>query len=124
MVGGGYFTLASLSASYSRFDGGVAFFWIANAFLIASLSLAPRRAWRPVVVACFIANALASALFGLGPLAALPVSLINMAEAMATVLLLRLRLGNAPYFDSISGVVNFVLFAGFIVPICTAFPGS
>ena len=123
LVGGGYFTFVSLSASYSRFDGGVAFFWIANAFLIAWLSLAPRRAWRPVVLACFIANALASMLFGLGPLAALPVSLINMAEAVATVILLKRRLGDAPYFDSIRGVVNFVLFAGFVVPVCTAIPG-
>lgn len=84
-----YLAAAALPAALARFGNGVAFIWIANALLLAALHCRPRRRWIGLAAWSAAASFLATALFGMGPAAAVPLALINVAEAVCGALLLR-----------------------------------
>ncbi|WHO39760.1 diguanylate cyclase [Sphingobium sp. AP49] len=84
-----YFAAASLALMTSRFEGGLAFIWGANALLMAELLTARSGYWPRVVLSCAMASALATTIFGMGALAALPMAIINMLESMIVALLCR-----------------------------------
>ena len=88
-MGAGYFALASLALLISRFEGGLAYMWLANALLMAELQRSERRDWPTSILCCGIASMASTWLFGMGPVAALPMALINIAEALIVVLLCR-----------------------------------
>lgn len=77
-----YFATASLALLTSRFEGGIAFIWVANAFLMAELLTTPTRYWWRPIAACTVTSTAATTLFGMGPQAAIPMAVINMAEAL------------------------------------------
>lgn len=77
-----YFALASLSLAFSRMDGGLAYVWVATALLTARLrTSAPdqRKQW---LVAAGIGSVFATGLRGLGWAGAVPMMIINLAEAL------------------------------------------
>ncbi len=119
-----YFALAGSTLLLTRFDGGVAFLWIATSFLIALLSVSPKAEWASVLVPCGIGAAIASATFGLGPVAAGPMAIVGMVEAALTVLILRRWLGHANYFESVEGIAAFAVVAGGLIPVATGIPGA
>ncbi|WP_340264778.1 sensor domain-containing diguanylate cyclase [Sphingobium mellinum] len=82
LAGTAYFFMASLALVCSRFDGGLAFIWAANALLMAELLSSRTEYWPRVILACGIASMISTALFGMGPLAAAPMALINIAESL------------------------------------------
>jgi diguanylate cyclase (GGDEF)-like protein/PAS domain S-box-containing protein len=83
MTGLVYFATAMLALQTVRFGGGgLAFIWIANAFLMAELLTTPTRYWWRPITTCAVASAIATALFGMGPQAAVPMAIINLAEAL------------------------------------------
>ena len=119
----GYFAIAAVTISWTRFDGGVALVWLASALLIADLARRPTRAWPLPLAACALASVLATSLFGVGPAAAPGLALVNLAEAALVVALLR-RFGlRSGYFDSLT---NVLLFAGVAAAaaVLTALPGA
>ena len=75
--------------AYTRYGGGVACLWLASAVLGSYLVDLPRRAWPPVLVAAGAISATITATLGLGPLAALPLAIINLAEASLFAMALR-----------------------------------
>lgn len=89
LTGGVYFLVASLSLMISRFEGGIAFIWGANAFLMAELLTSQRASWPRAIMVCAMASAVSTALFGMGPAAALPMMAINIAESLAVALICR-----------------------------------
>ncbi len=44
----------------TRFEGGAAFLWVANAVLLASLMTVPCRHWSVLVAVCWLAGAAAA----------------------------------------------------------------
>ena len=82
IAGTAYFFMAALALVCSRFDGGLAFIWAANALLMAELLSSRRRYWLRVILACGIASIISTTLFGMGPLAAVPMAIINIGEAL------------------------------------------
>jgi len=88
-LGAAYFLSASLTVSLTRFDGGVAFLWVATAILCAVLMHRPRRDWARAVLACSLASLIATGLFGFGWAMALPFVVINMTEALVASRLFR-----------------------------------
>jgi len=94
IVGVVYFLMASLALICSRFEGGLAFIWAANALLMAELHTSHVTYWRRVIPACGVASAAATSLFGMGPMAAAPMAAINIAESLIVVLLCR-RFGSS-----------------------------
>ena len=81
-LGCAYFLLASLALVISRFEGGLAFIWAANALLMAELLTSRTAHWPRAIAACGVASMASTTLFGMGPTAALPMALINVMEAL------------------------------------------
>lgn len=88
-IGLAYFMMASLALASSRFDGGLAFIWAANALLMAELLTSRTHYWPRIIFACGIASAVSTALFGMGPIAAIPMAVINIAESLIVVSIYR-----------------------------------
>lgn len=119
-----YFLAACLAARYTRFEGGVALIWIANALLFADLRYRPEYSWAARCAACAVGSGIATALYGLGPDAVLPLAAINIAEALGGALLMR-RLRPVPgHLSSLRELGALVLVVGIALPALTAFPGA
>lgn len=119
-LGLAYFVAASLAASLTRLEGGVAFLWVATGLLIADLLCRPRREWPASVLVCSVASLLATGLFGLGWAMALPFVAINSIEAVAAAWLCRRQgLGRRP-LGSLEWLMNFFLCVGVIAPLIAA----
>lgn len=111
-----YLVLASLTASLTRFDAGVAFIWVANALLTARLLTSPRRRWTVTAASCGVASIVATSLFGLGTAAALPMAAVNIAEAyVAAFVLRRISIPQEP-MQSLRWLSAFVIATGLVAP--------
>ncbi|WP_166041366.1 sensor domain-containing diguanylate cyclase [Sphingosinicella sp. YJ22] len=120
LIGLIYFVVAAATIATTRFGGGVAWIWVANAFLVAELQLRPRREWRSSLIACGIASFVATATLGTGIAAALPFMLINLGESVVGALLLR-RLSPSPRpLETLGGVFAFIFSVGIVAPLVTA----
>ena len=82
-LGLAYFLAATAAILFTRFDGGIAFLWIASPLLIAVLMVRPRRRWVGAFLTCTIGSILATGIFGLGWSLALPFAVINMVDDAA-----------------------------------------
>ncbi|MEA3391211.1 sensor domain-containing diguanylate cyclase [Sphingobium sp. CCH11-B1] len=109
LIGGVYFIAASAALMVSRFEGGLAFIWAANALLMAELLTSRTEHWLRAVIACAIASAAATTLFGMGPLAAVPMAAINMIEALIVATLCRLFVPDNRVTGSIRPLLVFIL---------------
>lgn len=118
-VGLTFFALASVTVSFSRFSGGLAMVWVANALLAGRLVVTPERLWRPWLSSCAIASALATGLFGLGWAAAVPMAFINVAEAAAAGMLMR-RISIAFWpDDTLEWIAGYYIGIGLIIPLAS-----
>lgn len=120
IVGLIYFAAASATVLLSRFDGGLAFLWVASAILIGVLAVRPERQWWPLLITCGIAGMLTTGLFGLGWRAAPVMMIANLSEAAIAAWLLR-RNVNAPNpLGSLPWLFRFVGAVGVIAPFMSA----
>ncbi|WP_150290486.1 sensor domain-containing diguanylate cyclase [Sphingobium estronivorans] len=109
LLGGGYFALAMLALDSSRFEGGLAFIWGANALLMAVLLTSRIGDWLPSLIACGMASAAATSLWGMGPLAAVPMAGINLMEALIVALLCRRFAPGRKFAGSLRPLIVFTL---------------
>lgn len=112
LTGGIYFLVASLSLMTSCFEGGIAFIWAANAFLMAELLTSQRANWLRAITACALASAISTALFGMGPVAAIPMMLMNVAESLTVAVICRYCVSGRNI------MVSLVPLAVFVVALC------
>ncbi|UVO49832.1 diguanylate cyclase [Sphingomonas sp. SUN019] len=115
-----YFAAAAVTIAGTRFDGGVAFLWIATAVLTARLVTQKTSRWPASIAACFIAGAAATTLFGFGATAALPLAVVNVAEAVLGAALLRRLSGGRTVNDTHHWLIAFVVSAGMAGPLAGA----
>lgn len=119
-----YCLAASVTLIATRFDGGVAFIWIANAILLAELVVAPRRRKAATVVACGVGQVVASGLFAYGPAAAIPLAAVNMGEVLVSYwVVCRLNPRRGP-LESLGAIAAFVLATGVVGPALGAIGGG
>ncbi len=123
-LGIGFFAAAASTIALTRFDGGVAFLWVATSLLLGWLSTAPAEARRRGIVACCIASMLVTATVGLGTFVAPLLIPGNVGEAIVASWLLRRWLGHARYFESVEAIAVFVAVAGVIAPALSGVPGA
>lgn len=88
-IGGVYCVLAAISILATRFDGGLAYLWIANAFLVTVLLRRPRSSWTGPVVWGAIGSGLATSVVGVGWVLAPALAVANVAEALVAAYILR-----------------------------------
>ena len=111
-----YGAAASLALALTRFDGGVAFLWVASAMLIADLMVRPRAQWPAVIAGCAVASMLATGFFGFGWIAAAPFAVVNMVEAIIAASLFRRHHDPRDPLGSLSWVFHLVLCVGIVAP--------
>lgn len=115
-----YFVLAAIPIATTRFDGGFAHVWAASALLTAQLMRRDRQEWSGILFASGLASMVATALFGFGPAAALPMAFANLADALVGAAILRTLGKRDDYLASLGNVALFVGAAGFAGPIVSA----
>lgn len=120
LLGLAYFVTASTALDLTRYDGGVAFLWVATAMLISVLLMRPRREWGGALSCCAVASTLATGLFGLGWPLALPFAVVNMVEAVAAAWLFRRYQNSRTPFGSVPWITQFVLCVGVVGPLASA----
>ncbi len=114
-----YFAAAAGTIATTRFEGGMAFLWVATSLLIARLDTTRSARWLSYVVAAAVGSFFATGLVGLGWLAAPGLAVINVSEGLIAALLLR-RLKSSSNLDSPEHVAIFILAAGVAAPaVCT-----
>ena len=119
-LGFAYFAAASLAVSLTRYDGGVAFLWIATSFLIAELMVRRRRAWKAPLATCAVASAAATGIFGLGWSLAPSFVAINLAEACTAAWIVSPRGRRTQPLGSLSWLARFVVAVGIVAPLVGA----
>lgn len=119
-LGLAYFVLASMTIALTRYDGGVAFLWIASSLLIADLMTRARRLWIASILPCAVASVLATGLFGLGWGLALPFVAITMTEGFVAAWIFRRHGQPLRPLGSLSWLVRFVISVGVIAPLVGA----
>ena len=122
-IGLAYFVLASATIATMRYGSGVALVWVANALLLAELSIRGQREWPPVLIACSVASFFATGFFGFGFAAAGPLVVANIGEAIIGALIIRQISRNSTTLESIEGITIFV-FAAIAAAAATAFIGA
>jgi diguanylate cyclase (GGDEF)-like protein/PAS domain S-box-containing protein len=115
-----YFVLAVLSIMTTRYDSGMALVWLPTSMLIAVLKRRPRRSWSPMVIGCGAASMTATALVGVGPAAALPLALANMAEACVAAFVMRRLQSSRRPLGSMGWTVRLAVAAGLVGPLAMA----
>lgn len=120
LLGVAYFLLCAGTLRLTRFDGGVAFIWVAAALLTARLTTLPRERWGAPLVICGLASFTATCLWGFGPGLALPLALINVLESVIGAMLLRRLAPRRSVLESQRWLLVFVLAAGVVAPAVSA----
>ncbi|MDT7533568.1 diguanylate cyclase [Sphingobium sp. SA2] len=124
LTGSLYFVAATFALLLSRFEGGLAFIWGANAYVMAKLLTTRVRRWPPIILTCAIASALSTSLFGMGPLAAIPMAVINMAEALIVALICRHFLSDRPTIGATRPLMIFILALCAVADVITGIPAA
>ena len=119
-LGCGYFILAAGTLALTRFDGGVAFLWIATALLTARLTVLPAREWGPPIAACFAASVATSAIWGFGGATVVPLATINMLESAIGATFLRRLVHREEVLNSHRWLIVFIAANGIAAPLLTA----
>ena len=121
--GAAYLVLAVVAIKLTRFHGGVAFISVASAALLARLLTLRPQHWWPYVAVCAVAAAVATAMVGLGPRAALPMMPMNVGEALIAAWILR-RVSASQGLGAQATLPWFLIAAGVVAPALTAFGGA
>lgn len=120
-----FFLLASAAILLTRFNGGIALLWVANAPLIMFLCRQRTAAqWWSALAWTAPASIAASTLFGPVAWAAPIFGMASIIEAVIAALLLRRWLGDRDFFGSTRAVVIFIAVAGLVGPATGALIGA
>lgn len=117
-----YFAVAAIPIAVTRFEGGVAMVWAASALLVAKLHSSALKEWRAAIMAALAGSILATGIFGLGWLAAGPLSIVNVSEAVLVAHLYRKVDWRGA--NTSTSIGAFLLLACIIGPAVTAMPGA
>ena len=109
VLAGAYFFMASIALASSRFEGGLAFIWGANALLMAYLLTSRASVWPRALIACGMASALTTALWGMGTAAAIPMAGINLLEALIVALICRRFAPGGTFAGSMQPLFVFII---------------
>lgn len=124
LLGACYFIAAGISVLSTRFNGDIAYCWIATALLMPRLAQLPVRRWLPPLAACAIASMLATTFLGAGASVAAPFAVLLMGEAALGALLLQRFMPDGRYFDDVPSVLRFAAIVAGVIPVLAAFGGG
>ncbi|MCY7279776.1 MAG: diguanylate cyclase, partial [Sphingomonas bacterium] len=117
MLGFCYFAAAGFAVALTRFEGGVAFVWLATSILAAELMVRPRSQWLTSIIPCAVASTLVTGWWGLGWAMALPFTAINMTEAVLAAWLFREFADPRRPLGSLGWLIHLVASVGLAAPL-------
>lgn len=121
LVAIGYYLGSKLGFALTPAPDPIATFWPPNATLLASLLLSPKRMWLPFLIAVLPAHLLVQ----FGSAVPLPGAIGwyfgNVGEAVIGALLIRRFSKESSPFDSVSGLIVFLIFGVVAAPLLTSF---
>jgi PAS domain S-box-containing protein len=115
----GFFVLASAAILLTRFNGGVALLWVANAPLLAHLCRTRPGRWPVTLLWMAPASMAASFLFGPVLWAAPLLGMASIAEVLVAATILRLVLPGRDHFESSKSIAIFIGVAGIVAPMAS-----
>jgi len=121
LVGISYYLGTRIGFALTPRDEPIATFWPPNAVLLAALLLAPKRMWLAFFLAVFPAHMLAQLRVGVPVLTALGWFISNSSEALLGALCITRYRSGRSLFDSVRGVLAFVVFGLLVAPLATSF---
>ena len=124
LLGTAYFAAAAFAVLLTRFEGGVACLWIATSVLAADLISRPRRGWGPSIIACSVASALVTTVWGLGVKMAIPFTVVNITEAVVAAWLFRRFADPRRPLGSLGWLLHFVTSVGIFAPLVAGLMGA
>ncbi|MCH2488139.1 MAG: MASE1 domain-containing protein, partial [Erythrobacter sp.] len=119
-----FFAATAATIFWTRYSGGLALFWPGTAIAAAMFLSLPYRNWAGPTALLLVLSTIATALFGFGPVAAVPLAFVNIGEALLTAYLLRRWRPQGDYIESGPGIVALSAIAGFAAPLVMSLPGS
>ncbi len=123
-MGTAYFVAAAICMIFTRFDGGIAYFWTPTALLLPLLTRRRPAQWPPILLACLAGGIAASSLFGAGPRYAGVFGAASVGEVALGGFLLQRFVPDGRYFDTLRRVALFIVAVGLLMPLVSAFAGA
>lgn len=120
----GFFVLASAAIVLTRFNGGVALLWVANAPLLAHLCRTPPARWPAALLWTAPASMLASMVFGPVLWAGPVFGIASIVDALIAATVLRYLLPDRDFFASSKSVAVFTAVAGIGAPMASGLIGA
>ena len=123
LLGVAFFLLTAASVWLMQWSQGIPVIWPGPGILLAYLAARPRTLHWPAILSCGVGGVLGMVVFGWPPLPSTAMIAINLFdEIVAFWLLKRLRHGRIDWFDSLDGLLCFVLVAGVVSPALLSYP--
>ena len=119
-----YFVVTSATIYATRFSGGLALVWLGTGILTGLLVYIPYTLWPRTLAYFTAASVCATTLFGFGPRPAVPLALVNVAEAAAIALVLRKACPRLDFLEDYRSFAIFAVTAGLAGPALAAIPGA
>lgn len=119
-----FFAVTSLTIAMTRYGGGLALVWPGTGVAAAMLLGLPHSHWRFALPTIALLSALATSLFGFGPVMAGPLAIVNTFEGWLAARLLLLARPQRDWFDNVGALATFVAIGGIAVPALAAVPGG
>ena len=116
LLGVAYGLAAAAALCLTRFDGGVAFLWAANAILIAALVRTGLQRWWAPLLVCGVVGGAMTGLLGLGWAAALPFAAMNLGESVCAAWIMRSQLRERDTLGSLPWIGRYVAAVGVAGP--------
>lgn len=119
-----YYTGSKLGFFLTPNGTPISAFWPANAILLAGFLLIPVRAWWSLLLTLLPVHFLVQLQTGIPVLPALGWFVGNTGEALLGALCIRLFKKESPLFESVRGMLTFLLFGVLLAPMASSFVDS
>jgi two-component system sensor histidine kinase UhpB len=116
-----YYVATKIGLAFTPQERPISTFWPANAMLLASLLLAPKRRWWSLLLAVFPAHLAAQLQAGIPVTLATGWFIGNSAEALLGAACIRYFLKREQLFETVRGLVIFLVFGVIVAPLTTTF---
>src|SRR6266480_3578574 len=121
VVAFGYYLGSQIGFLLTPASTPIATFWPPNAMLLGALLLTPARSWWVLVLAVFPTHLFVQLRTGIPVISALAWFVGNTGEALLGAICVRIFKKDKPLFESVYGVLVFLIFGVFLPTLATSF---
>jgi len=121
VVAFGYYLGSQIGFLLTPASTPIATFWPPNAMLLGALLLTPARSWWVLVLAVFPTHLFVQLRTGIPVISALAWFVGNTGEALLGAICVRIFKKDKPLFESVYGVLVFLIFGVFLPTVATSF---